>query len=324
VLKVQTLNKPYQTHADGTPGQTDSNHKLMRLRLPADLSGKRILDIGCNEGFFCNEASRRGAAHVVGIDADQSVLNEARRRYGSERVTFLNQSWKALPDGPFDIVLWTSAMHYELDPTEVLARISSILAPDGVLILECGLHHSPGKEMIYTLRHDGGHWYPSVPFLEAAMLKARLTHRKVSQAELTGTDPVPRVVYHCSRRLPTVMIVRGPTTTGKSNLAALMLETSTKVIALDHFVSRIAWAPWQHTDLEKLIKHLLDTNDLGKVYAGIDEAGLTNAYATLIAKGVADSDNLVVIEGFLTDPQAAALAAALSARAVVWIASRER
>ena len=46
--------------------------------LPADLSGKTVLDIGCNAGFYSIEMKRRGAARVVGIDFDAEYLAQAR------------------------------------------------------------------------------------------------------------------------------------------------------------------------------------------------------------------------------------------------------
>jgi tRNA (mo5U34)-methyltransferase len=36
--------------------------------IPADLSGKTALDVGCNAGFYSIEMKRRGADRVVGID----------------------------------------------------------------------------------------------------------------------------------------------------------------------------------------------------------------------------------------------------------------
>lgn len=46
--------------------------------IPADLTGKSVLDIGCNAGFYSMEMKRRGAAHVVGIDSDEGYLAQAR------------------------------------------------------------------------------------------------------------------------------------------------------------------------------------------------------------------------------------------------------
>jgi tRNA (mo5U34)-methyltransferase len=46
--------------------------------IPADLSGWTVLDIGCNAGFYCFEMKRRGASHVVGIDAEPLYLRQAR------------------------------------------------------------------------------------------------------------------------------------------------------------------------------------------------------------------------------------------------------
>lgn len=46
--------------------------------IPADLTGKSVLDIGCNAGFYSIEMKRRGAARVLGIDFDDVYLNQAR------------------------------------------------------------------------------------------------------------------------------------------------------------------------------------------------------------------------------------------------------
>ncbi|HVJ91293.1 MAG TPA: DUF1698 domain-containing protein, partial [Labilithrix sp.] len=43
-----------------------------------DLSGKTVLDVGCNGGFYSLEMKRRGAARVVGIDFDDTYLAQAR------------------------------------------------------------------------------------------------------------------------------------------------------------------------------------------------------------------------------------------------------
>lgn len=46
--------------------------------IPADLTGKTVLDIGCNGGFYALEMARRGAARVVAVDFDQDYLRQAR------------------------------------------------------------------------------------------------------------------------------------------------------------------------------------------------------------------------------------------------------
>src|SRR5690606_2032184 len=46
--------------------------------LPSDLTGKTVLDIGCNAGFYSIQMKRRGAARVLGIDFDDKYLAQAR------------------------------------------------------------------------------------------------------------------------------------------------------------------------------------------------------------------------------------------------------
>src|SRR5687767_15115668 len=56
------------------------NEKFQRFapHLPRDLSGKTVLDIGCNAGFYSMEMKRRGASRVLGIDSDDRYLAQAR------------------------------------------------------------------------------------------------------------------------------------------------------------------------------------------------------------------------------------------------------
>jgi len=54
-----------------TPGRDRTAEKfaaLNTLGLPADMTGKRVLDIGAWDGAFAFEAERRGAAEVVALD----------------------------------------------------------------------------------------------------------------------------------------------------------------------------------------------------------------------------------------------------------------
>ena len=46
--------------------------------VPRDLTGKTVLDIGCNAGFYSFEMRRRGASRVLGIDSDARYLAQAR------------------------------------------------------------------------------------------------------------------------------------------------------------------------------------------------------------------------------------------------------
>lgn len=52
--------------------------RLVSAALPPRLDGLSVLDIGCNAGFHALECKRRGAARVLGIDADARYLSQAR------------------------------------------------------------------------------------------------------------------------------------------------------------------------------------------------------------------------------------------------------
>jgi tRNA (mo5U34)-methyltransferase len=51
--------------------------EIVRQCLPADLTNKSVLDVGCNGGFYCVEAKRRGARRVLGVDGQRQHVRQA-------------------------------------------------------------------------------------------------------------------------------------------------------------------------------------------------------------------------------------------------------
>lgn len=51
--------------------------EIVKATLPNDLSGQSVLDVGCNAGFYSIEMKRRGAARVLGIDAQRELIRQA-------------------------------------------------------------------------------------------------------------------------------------------------------------------------------------------------------------------------------------------------------
>ncbi|HYN86323.1 MAG TPA: DUF1698 domain-containing protein [Pyrinomonadaceae bacterium] len=82
----------------------------VRPHLPDDLTGKTVLDVGCNAGFYCVEAKRRGARRVLGIDAQRSLVRQAQfvRRVLGLDIEYRRESVYDLDPnvaGQFDVTL---------------------------------------------------------------------------------------------------------------------------------------------------------------------------------------------------------------------------
>ncbi len=106
--------------------------------LPADLSGKTVLDIGCNAGFYSVEMAKRGAARVLGIDSDERYLEQARlaaRTLGFPQLEFRNLSVYdvgALCER-FDLVIFMGVLYHLRHPLLALDLIREHVAADLLL-----------------------------------------------------------------------------------------------------------------------------------------------------------------------------------------------
>ena len=121
-----------------TPGPDRSREKLDWWELPDDLSGKRVLDIGCFEGFFSFECERRGA-EVVAIDLWQygatgfklcKELLHSDVEYRQASVYDLDPA----TFGMFDLVLFAGVLYHLRHPLLALDRVRSVCR--GMAIIE--------------------------------------------------------------------------------------------------------------------------------------------------------------------------------------------
>ena len=106
--------------------------------VPADLTGKSVLDIGCNAGFYSVEMTRRGAARVIGIDSDDRYLAQARLATGAlgfADVEFRNLSVYdvAMLGERFDLVIFMGVLYHLRHPLLALDLIREHVAGDAML-----------------------------------------------------------------------------------------------------------------------------------------------------------------------------------------------
>ncbi len=108
--------------------------------LPRDLSGRTVLDIGCNAGFYSIELKRRNAARVLGVDTEEFYLNQARLARDALGLEIDYQHCSAydvlsLP-GQFDIVLFMGLFYHLRYPLFALDRVVQKIAPGGTLVFQ--------------------------------------------------------------------------------------------------------------------------------------------------------------------------------------------
>lgn len=225
----------YQSFPEA-PGDSRTLDKLKALRLPS-LSGKRFLDVGCNEGFFCGYAKFDGAARAVGIDRSAMFIERARRRFPD--CEFHHQGWDQLPEGPFDVILLASSVHYADDQPALIRRLVERLAPDGILVLELGIASSSKAEWIKVKRGIDERYFPSMPQLRETL--ADYAWKWVGKSVNQDGDPIGRHVLHISRRLPIAYLLMQPPAYGKSTIAArLFAPAGVPVVSGDQVLSQIA------------------------------------------------------------------------------------
>ncbi len=106
----------------------------IRSLLP-DVSGMRVLDMGCGAGEMCRLLADRGAASVVGMDVSERMLEKAAAS-PHERVTYIRASAEeaSFDAGSFDLVVSSLMLHYVDDVRTLFSKIHIWLVDGGMYV----------------------------------------------------------------------------------------------------------------------------------------------------------------------------------------------
>ncbi len=167
--------------------------------VPADLSGKSVLDIGCNGGFYSMEMKRRGADRVLGIDFDADYLAQARFAAEVEGLDIDFREMSVYDVGAlgerFDVVFFIGVFYHLRHPLLALDLIHEHVARDLLIFqsmqrgsnavaeveadydfTQAAHFNDPGYPKMHFIEHDYAHdctnWWAPNRACSAAMLRS--------------------------------------------------------------------------------------------------------------------------------------------------------
>ena len=158
-----------------------SDWKWQRVAPHLDLRGKRILDVGCGNGYYLWRMLGAGAASAVGIDPNWLFLCQflASKHYLPDLpVWHLPLALEELPgklEG-FDTVFSMGVLYHRRSPIDHLLELKDCLLKGGELVLETLVVEGDAQQALvpedrYAMMRNV--WFlPSVPALELWLRRA--------------------------------------------------------------------------------------------------------------------------------------------------------
>jgi tRNA (mo5U34)-methyltransferase len=162
---------------------------LERFGFPKDFTGKTVLDIGCNAGFYSSIAKVRGARSVLGLEYFQHSVDQALlvREILQLDTEFRQGDGENLDEklGPFDVVIATGVLYHLQNPMRFLSNMARVTSE--VMFLESEMLVDPRlTEYSWFIEHeyirDVSNWWIHGPETVARMARAA----GFSRAEFQG------------------------------------------------------------------------------------------------------------------------------------------
>ena len=149
--------------------------KRFRHAVPEDLTGRTVLDIGCNGGFYSIEMKKRGAARVLGLDFDERYLEQARfaAEVTGQDIEFRQMSVYDVAElgERFDVVLFMGVLYHLRHPLLALDLIREHVARDLMIFqtMQRGSNRVDALRADYNFfeqKHFDSPGYPKMHFIE--------------------------------------------------------------------------------------------------------------------------------------------------------------
>ena len=238
-LKYQKIELPYGLSTPGTERSATSE-----LIFGDCLKSKSVLDVGSYLGLFCFEAEKRGAERVLGWDVDSERIRLARiiAEIKGSRVEY-QQNDIEKNDGleTFDVVLCLNLLHHMNDPVAVLDKLIHVTRETLVLeVASIGTHDRrklrlswlQSRVLTKTPSIIVGRGATSAPydnqqkfFFTKESIRNLLQYQRncFARVEIIDSGFKDRfIVIANKRRIKNLIVVAGPTSSGKSTALGRM------------------------------------------------------------------------------------------------------
>ena len=180
-----------------------SDQKWARVAPHLDLGGRRVLDVGCGNGYYGWRMLAAGAASVTGIDPSplfalqhaavaHYATNTGRQRTAHAHVVLPLRLEELQPEAPFDAVFSMGVVYHRRAPAEHIRALARHAHGDTVLVLESLVVDGPvirpasaGKRYA---RMRNVHVVPNVAALVGWVEDAGFPRAEVADITTTTTD----------------------------------------------------------------------------------------------------------------------------------------
>lgn len=187
-----------------TKGRKPNLRELDAWKFPKDLTGKTVLDIGCNDGGFLAAALQRGASKAVGIDAVcspgmQFLLEHEVYPFEFKRVDLFSDEFLQLP--VFDVVIFAGVIYHVKNPMEALSRVRRVTGKVALVESHIDERVTSVPGMVFyehnELNNDPSNWWgPNQLCLEAMLRTAGFGRVQVTDVKVSPVSKMGRMACY--------------------------------------------------------------------------------------------------------------------------------
>jgi SAM-dependent methyltransferase len=137
VVNAQALKSLYQqssfTYSQDTPNLARTYGRYLRKTEKYQISKQHLLEIGCGNGFFLEEAQSQGFREVTGVEPGQDAVEQASPAIRSKIICDMLRPG-LFPPRTFSLICMFQTFDHISEPNVLLAECVRLLQPGGAML----------------------------------------------------------------------------------------------------------------------------------------------------------------------------------------------
>jgi len=133
--------------------QVNRANSVLDMMVDRSMEGKAFLDFGCGEGWITQEVVKRGVSEALGYDIKVDA------KWGEKEGAKFTNEFSTMPHQHFDFVMLYDVLDHCEDPVDVMAKVRTVLKPEGTVFVRCHPWTSRHATHLYKQGLNRAYWH---------------------------------------------------------------------------------------------------------------------------------------------------------------------
>lgn len=160
---------------------------------------KKILEIGCGNGYFLQRLEKKGYNNLWGIDVVEGAINDSKARATTAKIIQMDAHSTDFADGCFDVIVASHIFEHSPLPDVLVKELKRISRQKATWFIEIPIQEKNSDDAHYSFWESIEKFRRFLLKHDLEIIKEKHGYDKIDDREVGGKENHYYVVVRCNK-----------------------------------------------------------------------------------------------------------------------------